>query len=94
LAQRFFGLTTEMKADVQLEQFFLLAYYLGFTRTDIYQMPIAERMWYIERVGEEIRKASEKSDDYITRAAHNNSPDMRELRGQRPNTPARLRRFT
>lgn len=79
---------------MQLEQIFLLAYYLGFTRSDIYAMPIAERMWYIERVSEEIRKASEQSDDYITKAAHNNSPDMRALRGQRPQTPARLRRFT
>ncbi len=95
LVLRFFGLTPESKADVQLEQFFLLAYYLGLTRSDIYAMPVAERMWYLERVNEEIKNSSESSDtEPVTKAAHNNTPEQRALRGQRPNTPARLRRFT
>jgi len=90
---RFFGLTPETKADVQLEQFFLLAYYLGLTRSDIYDMPVAERMWYLERVNEEIKKSADNGDP-VTKATHDNTPDQRAFRGQRPNTPARLRRFT
>ena len=83
-----------MKSDIQLEQIFLLAYYLGFTKSDIYNLPVAERMWYIQRTSDEIKKSSEKSDEYMTKAAHDNSPELRALRGLRPDTPARLRRFT
>lgn len=83
-----------MKSEVQLEQIFLLAYYLGFTRSDVYSMPVAERMWYLERVGKEIQNASEQGSDRPTKATHDNMPENRAFRGQRPNTPSRLRRFT
>lgn len=78
-----------------MEHIFTLAYYLGFTKQDIERMPIQERIWYIHRINEEIQKANEASEGNVhTKGAHDNSPDQRAFRGQRPHTPARLRRFT
>jgi hypothetical protein len=78
-----------------MEHIFLLAYYLGFTKCDIEAMPIQHRIWYIKRVQQEINSHAEKSPDGAhTKGAHDNSQDARAFRGQRPETPARLRRFT
>lgn len=77
-----------------MEHIFLLAYYLGFTYSDVYNLPIQERIWYINRINEEIKRQAEGSGDAYTKGAHHNSPEMRAFRGQRPHAPARLHRFT
>jgi len=79
-----------------MEHIFLLAYYLGFTKEDSEKLPIQHRQWYIQRINTEIQKHSENSDDgsAYTKGAHDHQPESRNMRGQRPHAPARLRRFT
>ncbi len=90
-----FGLTSEYKTEVQMEHVFLLAYYLGFTKSDIEAMAIQHRIWYIERVQREISAhAAANPNGAHSKGAHDNSPDARAFRGERPDAPARLRRFT
>ena len=74
-----------------LEPIFALMYYMGFTYTEAYGLPLFQRMWFIQRLNKEITK----SDNQESRAHHNNSPEQRMLSGkQRTQSPARLRRFT
>ena len=70
-------------------------YYVGFTYLEAYNLPIWQRIWFIERTNKEIKDASDKSGEPQSRAAHHNSPDARELAGRaRSHVPANLRRFT
>jgi hypothetical protein len=88
LGRRFFGLTASNK-EVFLEHAFLLMYYMGFSWVECYNIPIWQRIWFIERLNKEIQKANG------SRAAHDNSRDMRSLQGRHRNDPpAKLRRFT
>ena len=85
---RFFGLTPSDK-EIFLEQAFLLMYYMGFSFVECYNIPIWQRIWFIKRLNKEIK------DSNASRAAHDNSPDVRGLQGRhRGNPPAKLRRFT
>ena len=78
-----------------LEQEFLLMYYLGFTYSDLRDIPLPYRKWFIERIQREINKHSDESGDgAYTKGAHDHHPEVRATRGQRPHAPARLRRFT
>lgn len=62
---------------------------MGFSYWECYNLPVRYRIWFLERLQKEI-KGSEDS-----RAAHTNSPEARALMNKsRPQTPAKLRRFT
>ena len=66
-------------------------YYMGFTYHDAYTLPIWQRIWFMERIGEEFKKSS----DAGSRAAHDNTPESRSLQGRsRTHVPANQRRFT
>ena len=48
-----------------------------------------------ERVSKEINKSNEKGESNATRAAHQNTPDIRAMQGRmRQNVPSKLRRFS
>ncbi len=84
----FFGLTTNDK-EIFLEHIFLLMYYMGFTYDEAYNLPVWQRIWFINRVNSEIKKAND------SRAAQHNDPQTRALKGKmRSQVPAKLRRFT
>ena len=90
---RFFGLTPSDK-PLFLEQIFLLMYYMGFTYTEGYNIPVWQRIWFIERLNKEIKRANDAQSGG-SRAAHANSPDARAMQGHsRTQVPAKLRRFT
>jgi hypothetical protein len=77
-----------------LHQIFNLMYYMGFTYTEAYNLPIWQRIWFIERTNKELKSASDQGVN-ANRAAHGNSSDQRSLMGRhRENVPAKLRRFT
>ena len=80
-----------------LEHTFLMMYYMGFSYVECYNLPIWQRIWFIHRLNEEIKKSNKANggDGAATRAAHHNTPDAREMMGrQRSQVPANLRRFT
>ena len=69
-------------------------YYIGFSYTGAYNLPVWQRHWFIERTNEEFKRAKDANSD-ASRAAHANSPDQRSMRGMaRDQAPANLRRFT
>lgn len=66
---------------------------MGFTYSEAYRIPIWQRRWFVERIKKEFKNARE-ADATASRAAHDNDPQSRALQGRRPDTPAKLRRFT
>ena len=69
-------------------------YYMGFTYSEAYRIPIWQRRWFVDRIRKEFRRGEEDNVN-VSRAAHDNSVEARELMGrQRGESPARLRRFT
>ncbi len=69
-------------------------YYMGFTYREAYMLPIWQRIWFINRISEEFKRANERQSQ-ASRAAHDNTPDMRALQGNsRSHVPSRLSRFT
>ena len=57
-------------------------------------MPVSYKAWFINRIVKEITKSQENGSGQ-SRAAHQNSPEVRALSGMsRTESPARLRRFT
>jgi hypothetical protein len=69
-------------------------YYGGFSYIEGYNMPIVMKQWWIERINKEINKNGDDG-GARTRAAHQNSPDVRALQGMtNPHAPTRTRRFT
>ena len=84
----FFGLGSSAR-EVFLEQAFLLQYYMGMTYSDVRNLPIRYRIWFINRVVKEINKTR------VTKGAGDNDPGSRSLRGNsRVDSPSRIRRFT
>ena len=70
-------------------------YYVGFTYSEGYNLPIWQRIWFIERTNKEIKDSQKEGGDAQTRAAHANSPDARSMMNRaRSQVPANLRRFT
>ncbi len=64
---------------------------MGFSHTECMNLPVWKRKWFIERINEEFKKSNNEA----SRAAHHNTPESRALQGKaRPESPARLRRFT
>lgn len=65
-------------------------YYMGFSYSEAMSLPVWQRVWFVDRMMEEIKSANGQS-----RAAHTNTADSRELTGKtRSHAPAKLRRFT
>ena len=90
----FFGLQPQDKEALILEPAFLLMYYGGFTWRETQHMPVFYKKWFIERISRELSRTSEGGQTQ-SRAAHQNSPEVRELMGKsRAQVPSRLRRFT
>ncbi len=72
-------------------------YYMGFTYSEAYSIPIWQREWFLDRLNREIERTNEANNNQgaTTRAAHHNSADLRSMQGRhRQQVPARLRRFT
>ena len=90
MALAFFGLTPSDK-EIALEHSFILMYYMGFSYSESYNLPIRYRTWFIERMKKEIEKSHGAS-----RAAHTNTEQTRGLQGMHraQNVPAKLRRFS
>ena len=67
---------------------------MGFTYTEAYNLPIWQRIWFLDRMMKEI-KQSQDAGDGSTRATQHNSAGDRAMMGRHnPHAPARLRRFT
>lgn len=86
----------EDRAAVILEPFFLLGYYFGMSNwSDYYNFPVAYKRWMVERINKEIEKAAKAQNGQMSKAPHDNTPDVRGLTGKaRENVPAKLIRFT
>lgn len=70
-------------------------YYMGFTHSEAMALPLWQRRWFIERLNKEFARAKEAGGNSGSRAAHDNTPDMRAMQGlTRSTVPSRLRRFT
>ena len=66
-------------------------YYMGFTYVEAYNIPVWQRIWFIERLNKEIKKTNGQQ----SRAAHQNDPETRALMNRhRSQVPSKLRRFT
>jgi len=94
----FFSLSSDYREMVFLEPFFLLGYYFGMDYKTYYNMPLSYRKWLIERVGKEIKKASEANaegaSNIPSKGAHHNLPEARAIAGKaRAHVPSKLRRF-
>jgi hypothetical protein len=91
-----FGLTIESKFATQMEETFMLQYYLGMDYEVIRRLPIQYRRWMISRTNEEINKQTSKSNDSgdvtLTRAPHDNHPMQQQFAGRLPGTPMSRRR--
>ncbi len=69
-------------------------YYGGFTYSEAYKIPTRYRVWFIDRINKEFKKAAAQGAE-SSRAAHNNDPGSRSMRGMSRQTgPSRTRRFT
>ena len=67
---------------------------MGFSYSEAYTLPIWQRIWFIDRISEEFKRANDAGAD-ASRAAHSNTPDSRALQGRaRTHVPANQRRFT
>jgi hypothetical protein len=72
-----------------------LIYYGGFTYSEAYHLPVQDRHWFLRRLIEELEKSNANGEAAPTRAAHQNTPDVRAMQNRtRTQTPSRLRRFT
>jgi len=74
-------------------------YYCGFTHQDCKALPVYERTWFINRLVEEFTRQQKSSEEnntpMMSRAAHHNTPETRQLMGMnRAEGPNRTRRFT
>jgi len=69
-------------------------YYGGFLWREILHLPVSYKRWFIERIGRELKRTSDDGNTQ-SKAAHQNTPDVRALQGKaRAQVPSRLRRFT
>lgn len=71
-------------------------YYMGFGYRECYLLPVWQRIWFIKRINDEIKRTAEANDgNASSRAAHHNDPSVRAMQGRsRAQVPAKLRRFT
>lgn len=70
-------------------------YYMGFSYVEAYNIPVWQRVWFIQRLNTEFQKAADADKPNPSKAAHTNTPKSRALMGNhRHQVPAKLRRFT
>ena len=73
-------------------------YYGGFSYTETYNLPIAYKNWWINRIKKEMQGTETdptKPGNGNSRAAHHNSPEANAMAGRaRQEMPSRMRRFT
>ena len=63
---------------------------MGFSYVECYNIPVWQRIWFINRINEEIKRANGQS-----RSQQSNTPDARAMQGRgRQQVPSKLRRFT
>ena len=68
---------------------------MGFSYYEVYNIPVWQRTWFIQRINKEFMKAAEKKAPVQSKAAHTNTAESRALMGNhRQQVPAKLRRFT
>ncbi len=86
----FFGLTPNYQENL-LDEIFYLVYYMGFTYSDAYALPVYRRRWFIKRFIKEVSPKDKEPGP--TRAAHLQTPETRALNGaHRTFSPNRLNR--
>jgi hypothetical protein len=73
-------------------------YYGGFLYREVYDLPVAYKRWFIERIVKELNKGNTDGSDNpqpLTKALHQNTPEIRSMQNKaRSQVPSRLRRFT
>jgi hypothetical protein len=88
----------EERESVFLESIFSLMYYMGFTYTEVVNLPLAYRRWFWERCRKEIKGSApddEPGNGPSKAMPHQNDPMYAAAVGKhRAQTPSRLRRFT
>jgi len=63
---------------------------MGFSYVECYNIPVWQRIWFIKRINEEMKRANGQS-----RSPENNTAEARAMMGRaRQQVPAKLRRFT
>lgn len=84
--------------DLNFEPAFLLSYFGGFLLSEIDDMPISKRNWFLQRLQKELTKKDDAGNQRPiaqSRALHQNDPQTRALQGMtRAEGPSRTRRFT
>lgn len=78
----FFGLTPDDKEAILLEPWFLLHYYGGMSTDEYLRLPVMYKRWFIQRINNEIKKASEQGNDIPSKGVHDNAPDIRAMTGK------------
>ena len=61
---------------------FLLGYYYGMDVQTYYNFPVRYKRWLIERINDEIKKATENKADIPSKGVQHNTPDVRALAGK------------
>ncbi len=96
-----FGLQPSDKVKVILEAIFLLTYYGGFSYIEAYNLPVAYKSWFIDRISQEISQANKSQESGEpgpppgSRGVQHNTAEAAALMGKhRSDVPSRLRRFT
>ena len=63
----FFGLTPEYMEQVY-EQFFLMKYHGGWSFIEAYNLPVALRTWFLERLSKQIKDEAEANKKAMSKA--------------------------
>ena len=61
LGQTFFGLTDKYIEQVY-EQFFLLKHFGGWSLTEMYNLPVGLRMWWLKRMEKQFQEEKKQMD--------------------------------
>lgn len=72
-------------------------YHVGFSYVEAYNIPVWQRIWFIQRLNKEIKQANARNNGQgsATRGADTNGAEARSMMGRaRAQVPAKLRRFT
>ena len=69
---RFFGLNDEYIANVY-EEFFVLKYYGSWSFTEVYNLPIRIRRWFLDRLATQIEKENKAVEDSIQQSRSQSS---------------------
>ena len=64
ITAQFFGSTPEYMEKVY-EQFFLLKYHGGWSFIEAYNLPVALRVWFLERLSKQIKDEEANKKSYV-----------------------------